>query len=197
MASGVQWIEGGRPWSLRPLLTARARTAPRRCPGAGEFGNATGFGHWVLRHGLRRRRKAHMACAGSNQLTQLWLREETGSQPDGRCTSGGRCSSRRTSYRRGRAQRRHRSPRVLQLELARQVHGCTGEGARGERAFAPKPPPERSRPCAMTVHKAQSSQAAHAVLLPAPTRRLLTRELLYTAVTRAQQDRAGSSARGR
>ncbi len=41
---------------------------------------------------------------------------------------------------------------------------------------------------AMTVHKAQGSQAADVtVLVPPPESRLLTREMLYTAITRAQQ----------
>lgn len=41
---------------------------------------------------------------------------------------------------------------------------------------------------AMTVHKAQGSQAEHVVtLVPPPGSRLLTREMLYTAVTRAEQ----------
>ncbi|ANH37904.1 RecBCD enzyme subunit RecD [Nocardioides dokdonensis FR1436] len=41
---------------------------------------------------------------------------------------------------------------------------------------------------AMTVHKSQGSQAAHVtVLLPEADSRLLTRELFYTAITRAQQ----------
>ena len=41
---------------------------------------------------------------------------------------------------------------------------------------------------AMTVHKSQGSQfAAAAVLLPDPTSQILTRELLYTAVTRARE----------
>jgi exodeoxyribonuclease V alpha subunit len=40
---------------------------------------------------------------------------------------------------------------------------------------------------AMTIHKAQGSQVGTAaVLLPAPESRILTRELLYTAVSRAQ-----------
>jgi exodeoxyribonuclease V alpha subunit len=40
----------------------------------------------------------------------------------------------------------------------------------------------------MTVHKSQGSQfAAAAVLLPDPTSQILTRELLYTAVTRARE----------
>jgi exodeoxyribonuclease V alpha subunit len=42
---------------------------------------------------------------------------------------------------------------------------------------------------AMTVHKAQGSQVGTAaVLLPEPTSRLLTRELLYTAATRASDE---------
>ncbi len=41
---------------------------------------------------------------------------------------------------------------------------------------------------AMTIHKSQGSQFdTAAVLLPAPTSRILTRELLYTAATRARQ----------
>jgi exodeoxyribonuclease V alpha subunit len=41
---------------------------------------------------------------------------------------------------------------------------------------------------AMTVHKSQGSQfETAAVLLPAPTSQILTRELLYTAVTRARE----------
>ena len=40
----------------------------------------------------------------------------------------------------------------------------------------------------MTVHKSQGSQFdAAAVLLPDPTSPILTRELLYTAVTRARE----------
>jgi exodeoxyribonuclease V alpha subunit len=42
---------------------------------------------------------------------------------------------------------------------------------------------------AMTVHKSQGSQfGTAAVLLPDPSSRLLTRELLYTAVTRAREE---------
>jgi len=40
----------------------------------------------------------------------------------------------------------------------------------------------------MTVHKAQGSEFDHALLLlPEPGSRVLTRELLYTAVTRVRQ----------
>jgi exodeoxyribonuclease V alpha subunit len=41
---------------------------------------------------------------------------------------------------------------------------------------------------AMTIHKSQGSQVqTAAVLLPAPTSRILTSELLYTAATRARE----------
>jgi exodeoxyribonuclease V alpha subunit len=41
---------------------------------------------------------------------------------------------------------------------------------------------------AMTVHKSQGSQfGTVAVVLPEPTSSILTRELLYTAVTRAEE----------
>jgi exodeoxyribonuclease V alpha subunit len=40
----------------------------------------------------------------------------------------------------------------------------------------------------MTIHKSQGSQFhTAAVLLPDPSSRILSRELLYTAITRAQQ----------
>jgi exodeoxyribonuclease V alpha subunit len=42
---------------------------------------------------------------------------------------------------------------------------------------------------ALTIHKSQGSQVdAVAVLLPDPSSRLLTRELLYTGVTRARKE---------
>ena len=50
---------------------------------------------------------------------------------------------------------------------------------------------------AMTIHKSQGSQAtAVTVLLPDADSRLLTRELFYTAVTRAQERVRGGRLRG-
>ena len=41
---------------------------------------------------------------------------------------------------------------------------------------------------AMTIHKSQGSQAKEVVvILPPPESRLLTRELFYTAITRARE----------
>ena len=58
----------------------------------------------------------------------------------------------------------------------------------GLRAIAPLRLPEHETAFALTVHKAQGSEFdAVWVLLPAQANRVLSRELLYTAVTRARQ----------
>jgi len=58
----------------------------------------------------------------------------------------------------------------------------------GFRAVAPVRLPEHQTAFAMTVHKAQGSEFDEVlVLLPAQTNRVVTRELLYTAVTRARR----------
>ena len=57
-----------------------------------------------------------------------------------------------------------------------------------DREFAPTRLPDVQTVHAMTVHKSQGSQATTvSVVLPDEESRLLTRELLYTAVTRAQE----------
>jgi len=58
----------------------------------------------------------------------------------------------------------------------------------GLRSFAPSRLGDIETLHAMTVHKSQGSQArAVTVLLPPDDSPLLTRELFYTAVTRAQE----------
>ncbi len=61
------------------------------------------------------------------------------------------------------------------------------EEAGGFRALAPVRLPEHETAFAMTVHKSQGSEFEELLLvLPAEKNRVLTRELLYTAVTRAR-----------
>jgi exodeoxyribonuclease V alpha subunit len=56
----------------------------------------------------------------------------------------------------------------------------------GQRLFAPSHLGERTTVHALTIHKSQGSQFGEVVVVvPQETSRLLTRELLYTAVTRA------------
>ena len=57
----------------------------------------------------------------------------------------------------------------------------------GLRAVPPARLPEHETAFAMTVHKAQGSEFEHVLLmLPAQASRVLTRELVYTAITRAR-----------
>ena len=67
-----------------------------------------------------------------------------------------------------------------------RVHFAAPDG--GLRALAPVRLPEHQTAWAMTVHKSQGSEFdAVLLLLPAQASRVLTRELLYTAVTRARE----------
>ncbi len=60
-------------------------------------------------------------------------------------------------------------------------------GTDAPRILAPTRLPDAETMHAMTVHKSQGSQAKEVtVIMPPPESRLLTRELFYTAVTRAQ-----------
>jgi exodeoxyribonuclease V alpha subunit len=63
------------------------------------------------------------------------------------------------------------------------------QGARDVRGFAPGALPPHEPAFAITVHKSQGSEYAHvAVLLPPdPAHRILSRQLLYTAVSRARE----------
>jgi exodeoxyribonuclease V alpha subunit len=56
------------------------------------------------------------------------------------------------------------------------------------RSFSPSQLPTHETAFALTVHKSQGSEFEHAtVILPREDSPLLTRELLYTAVTRVRQ----------
>jgi exodeoxyribonuclease V alpha subunit len=76
------------------------------------------------------------------------------------------------------------------------VHGDDGRprawlwspGGRGVRGIAPSRLPAHQTVFAMTVHKAQGSEYDHVVLvLPRRPSRVVTRELLYTGVSRARK----------
>ncbi len=65
----------------------------------------------------------------------------------------------------------------------------TGDAARSVRSFAPGALPSHESAFAVTVHKSQGSEYSRvAVLLPPePENRILSRQLLYTGVSRARQ----------
>jgi exodeoxyribonuclease V alpha subunit len=67
-----------------------------------------------------------------------------------------------------------------------RVHFRTADG--GVRAVTPAALPPHDTAFALTVHKSQGSEFDHAALvLPAAKSRVLARELLYTAITRARK----------
>ncbi|MGN6229994.1 MAG: AAA family ATPase [Trinickia sp.] len=67
-----------------------------------------------------------------------------------------------------------------------RVHFRTADG--GVRAVTPAALPPHDTAFALTVHKSQGSEFDHAALvLPASQRRVLARELVYTAITRARK----------
>jgi exodeoxyribonuclease V alpha subunit len=68
-----------------------------------------------------------------------------------------------------------------------QLHACFAAADDGVRRVAPARLPAHETAFATTVHKAQGSEFDEVlVLLPAGGSRVLTRELLYTAATRAR-----------
>ncbi|CAE6775258.1 RecBCD enzyme subunit RecD [Paraburkholderia aspalathi] len=69
---------------------------------------------------------------------------------------------------------------------ALRVYFRTGDG--GLRAVSPAALPPHDTAFALTVHKSQGSEFQHAVLmLPSVFSRVLSRELVYTAITRARE----------
>ena len=78
-------------------------------------------------------------------------------------------------------------------QLSVWFEGVSGlEGGSGPRAFAPDALPSHEGAFAITVHKSQGSEYGHvAVLLPPDTdNAVLSRQLLYTAATRARKSLA-------
>ena len=75
---------------------------------------------------------------------------------------------------------------LLTGEGTLRVYFRTADG--GMRAVTPAALPPHDTAFALTVHKSQGSEFDHAALiLPSSTSRVLTRELVYTAVTRARE----------
>ncbi|WP_109126189.1 exodeoxyribonuclease V subunit alpha [Dyella sp. C11] len=76
----------------------------------------------------------------------------------------------------------------LQLRVAFEVAGDAGSDATRIRFVLPSRLGERETVYAMTVHKSQGSEFEHAALvLPGDASAVLTRELLYTGITRARR----------
>ena len=72
---------------------------------------------------------------------------------------------------------------------ARAGAGVADDGARRARAFTTAALPTHESAFAITVHKSQGSEYAHVALLlpPNPQHQVLTRQLIYTGLSRARQ----------
>jgi exodeoxyribonuclease V alpha subunit len=78
---------------------------------------------------------------------------------------------------------------VVCRDVGGQVAALSGDSGAGPRRLATTRLPEVTTAYATTVHRSQGSQFdAVTLVLPEPTSRVLTRELLYTAVTRAVRE---------
>ncbi|QFG69809.1 exodeoxyribonuclease V subunit alpha [Ornithinimicrobium pratense] len=184
----VEWVGDDEPDHtayLRPVLTRHARAvldAARR--GDGEAALAALGEHRLLcahragPHGVRT----------WNQLVEVWLGEETGMTFYEPMYLGRPLLVTANDYATGVLNGDTGVVVASQRPDGTPVRMAVIEGPSGAQRFAPSRLGEVETMHAMTIHKAQGSQAREiTVLLPESDSALLTRELFYTAVTRAQE----------
>ncbi|MFK5582875.1 exodeoxyribonuclease V subunit alpha [Serinicoccus sp. LYQ131] len=182
----VQWIADPDPQAyLRPLLTRRARAVLAAARGGDAESALTALaGHRLL----CAHREGERGVRHWNHLTETWLGEETGLTFYEPMYLGRPLLVTANDYATG----------VLNGDTGVVVASRTSEGvpvrmavidgAGGRHRFAPGRLGDVETMHAMTIHKAQGSQADEiTVLLPELDSPLLTRELFYTAVTRARR----------
>ena len=184
-AAEVQWVrEPDAAAYLRPLLTQHARavlTAARRQDAAGAL-EALGAHRLLCAH-----RQGPYGVRTWNHLVETWLAEDTGLSFYDPMYVGRPLLVTANDYATGVLN----GDTGVVVQSAKPdgtpVRMAVIEGAAGAQRFAPSRLGDVETMHAMTVHKAQGSQAREiTVLLPDEDSPLLTRELFYTAVTRAQ-----------
>ena len=166
---------------LRPLLLEAAVAIRERAI----VGDAQGAMEALHRHRLIcAHRDGPFGVAHWNRQVERWLAEETGQDYWPTWYAGRPLLVTRNDY----------ALRIYNGETGVCVGSPDGSlrglinGADGVLDFATTRLAEVNTMHALTVHKSQGSQAAEVtVLLPPEDSRLLTRELLYTAVTRAER----------
>ncbi|HLS44412.1 MAG TPA: exodeoxyribonuclease V subunit alpha [Ornithinicoccus sp.] len=182
----VTWVQEADPAAyLRPMLTRHA-LAIRRAAAEGDDEGA-----------LAQLREHRMLCAHRegpwgvrtwNRQVEGWLREETGDPLFEPMYLGRPLLVTANDYVTGV----FNGDTGVVVQSAKPdgtpVRMAAIEGAAGSQRFAPSRLGDVDTMHAMTIHKAQGSQAREiTVLLPDVDSPLLTRELFYTAVTRAQE----------
>ena len=175
----VEFVEGDAATALRAILLPHAlRLREAAMAGAVELALATLDQHRLLcahRHGP-------FGAQHWNQQVQRWLAEETGQPAWSQWYPGRPLLVTANDY----------GLRVYNGDTGVAVAGPEGlrafiAAANGPLDFATSRLADIETMHAMTIHKSQGSQAEEVtVLMPPEDSRLLTRELFYTAVTRAK-----------
>ncbi|NLW98838.1 MAG: exodeoxyribonuclease V subunit alpha [Actinomycetales bacterium] len=181
----VEWIRDVDPGvALRPVLTRHA-LAILRAAQAGDASTAmAALGAHRL---LCAHRDGPYGVHTWNRYTETWLAEETGLTFYDPMYVGRPLLVTANDYATGVLNGDTGVIVASSTPAGVPVRMAVIDGATGAQRFAPSRLGEIETMHAMTIHKAQGSQAAEiTVLLPDEESRLLTRELFYTAVTRAE-----------
>lgn len=176
----VEWVDAQRPGDrLREVLVAHAlRLRSAALLGAADEALATLDEHRLL----CAHREGPYGATHWNTLVQKWIAEATGQPAWSQWYAGRPLLVTANDY----------GLRLYNGDTGVAVAGAEGlraviAGASGPLDFATSRLGEVETMHAMTIHKSQGSQADEVtVLIPPEDSRLLTRELFYTAVTRAQ-----------
>jgi exodeoxyribonuclease V alpha subunit len=178
--SHIEWVDSDRPADrLREVLIPHAlRLREAATLGAAEVALTTLDEHRLL----CAHRRGPFGAAYWNTQVQRWIAEETGQPAWSEWYAGRPLLVTANDY----------GLRVYNGDTGVTVVGADGlraviAGATGPLDFAISRLGDVETMHAMTIHKSQGSQAEEVtVLLPPEDSRLLTRELFYTAVTRAK-----------
>lgn len=176
----VEWVDAQRPADrLREVLVAHAlRLRSAALLGAADEALATLDEHRLL----CAHREGPYGATHWNTLVQKWIADATGQPAWSQWYAGRPLLVTANDY----------GLRLYNGDTGVAVAGAEGlraviAGASGPLDFATSRLGEVETMHAMTIHKSQGSQADEVtVLIPPEDSRLLTRELFYTAVTRAQ-----------
>ncbi|OBI49749.1 exodeoxyribonuclease V subunit alpha [Mycobacterium kyorinense] len=177
----IEWIEAEDATArLRGVLVPYAlRTREAALLGASEVALATLDEHRLL----CAHRRGPYGVSQWNHQVETWLSEETGLPPWSEWYAGRPLLVTANDY----------GLRVYNGEIGVAVAGADGlraviASATGPQDFSTSRLSDVETMHAMTIHKSQGSQADEVtVLMPSEESRLLTRELFYTAVTRAMR----------
>lgn len=182
----VEWVREAQPTAyLRPMVTDHAREVLV----AARKGDAPAALAALGRHRLLcAHRTGPQGVSTWNRLVETWLREEAGLTSYDQMYVGRPLLVTANDYATGVLNGDTGVVVAAQKPDGTRVRMAVVEGPGGTQRFAPGRLGDVETMHAMTIHKAQGSQAEEiTVLLPEADSPLLTRELFYTAVTRAER----------